>query len=313
MFNTIVVPLDGSEESNVSLPLARSLAQSRGGSIWLLRVAPESVLSDDHTATHEAGQSIERIARELARSGVDVHPVIREGDAAQEIVHLSRDVGADLIVMRTRGRCGLERVVFGSVAEEVLKKSSIPLVLVRPGGRRTSHIRKLLVPVDGSPGGAVALRTAAEFAQATRASINIVQVVVPIPMHVYAAPYDYASAAFYDSAWDDDALASARVYVDAVALRLRNLGLSVDAEARMARSCGGGVAEAIVETAEQASVDLIVMSTQALTGPARALLGSVADAVVRTSQCPVLLVHRAETRKELTNSPEANRSIPAVS
>ena len=307
MFNTILVPLDGSPESNVALPLALSLAQSRGGSIWLLRVAPESVLPDDHTATHEAGECIERIARELASSGVDVHPVIREGDAAQEIVHLSRDVGADLIVMRTRGRCGLERAVFGSVAEEVLKKSSIPLVLVRPGGRRTSHIRKLLVPVDSSPGGAVALRTAAEFARATRASIKIVQVVVPIPMHVYAAPYDYASAAFYDSAWDDDALASARVYVDAVALRLRNLGLSVDAEARMARD----VAKAIVETAEQASVDLIVMSTQALTGPARALLGSVADAIVRTSHCPVLLVHRADAlRQDPTNSPQLNAASP---
>src|SRR5207249_1513686 len=124
-----------------------------------------------------------------------------------------------------------------------------PLVLVRPGGRRATQIRKLLVPVDGSPGGAVALGTAAAFAQATGASIKIVQVVVPIPMHVYAAPFDYASAAFYDSAWDDDALASARVYVDTVATRLRGLGLSVDAEAHMARD----VAKAIVETAEQAS------------------------------------------------------------
>jgi nucleotide-binding universal stress UspA family protein len=310
MLSTILVPLDGSPESNVSLPLARSLAQSRGGSIWMLRVATESVLPDDHTATHEAGQSIERIARELASSGVDVHPVIREGDAAQEIIHLSRDVGADLIVMRTRGRSGLERAVFGSVGEEVLKRSRVPLVLVRPGGRRTSHIRQLLVPVDGSAGGAVALRTAAEFARATGASIKIVQVVVPIPMWVYAAPYDYAHAAFYDSAWDEDALASAKMYVDAVAARLRGLGLPADGEARMAR----GVADAIVETAEQATADMIVMSTQALTGPARALLGSVADAVVRTSHCPVLLVHRADAlRQEPTNSPELKRGIAASS
>jgi nucleotide-binding universal stress UspA family protein len=306
---TILVPLDGSPESNAALPFARSLAQSTGGSIWLLRVATESAFPDDHSATHEAGQRIERIARELASSGVDVHPVIREGDAAQEIVHLSRDVGADLIVMRTRGRSGLERAVFGSVAEEVLTKSGIPLVLMRPGGRHITSVRKLMVPVDGSPGGAVALRTAGEVAQATGASINVVQVVVPIPMHVYAAPYDYAGAASYDSAWDDDALASARVYLDAVAARLRGLGLSVDAESRMAP----GVAEAIVEIAEQASADLIVMSTQALTGPARALLGSVADAVVRTSHCPVLLVHRAEARQESTNSPELKRGIAASS
>jgi nucleotide-binding universal stress UspA family protein len=246
-------------------------------------------LHDDHAATHEAGQSIERIAAELASSGVEVHPVIREGDAAQEIVHLSRDVGADLIVMRTRGRAGLERTVFGSVAEEVLKNCDIPLVLVRGGGRCSTHLRKLLVPVDGSRGAAVALRTAVDLAQATGASIRVVQVVEPIPIQAFAAPYDVAGAPFYDPAWDDDALANARAYVDAVATRLRGLGLSAEAEARMAR----GVAETIVEVAEQASLDMIVMSTQALTGPARALLGSVADAVARSAHCPVLLVHRA--------------------
>jgi hypothetical protein len=60
-------------------------------------------------------------------------------------------------------------------------------------------------------------------------------------------------------------------------------------------------------------VDLIVMSTRALTGPARALLGSVADAVVRTSHCPVLLLHRADAvRQEPTNSPELKRGIAVV-
>jgi nucleotide-binding universal stress UspA family protein len=122
MFSTILVPLDGSPESNVSLPLARSLAQSSGGSLWLLRVATESALPGDHVATHEAGQSIQRIARELASSGIDVHPAIREGDAAQEIVYLSRDIGADLIVLRTRGRSGLERAVFGSVCRRGIEE-----------------------------------------------------------------------------------------------------------------------------------------------------------------------------------------------
>ena len=305
MFNIILVPLDGSPESNVALPFALALAQSTGGSIWLVRVAAESARHDDHMATHEAGQSIERIARGLASSGVEVHPVTREGDAAQEILHLSSDIGADLIVMRTHGRSGMQRAVFGSVAEQVLKRSRKPLVLLRPGGRRISHIRKLLVPVDGSHGGAVALRTAADVARATGASINVLQVVVPIPTQAYAVPYDYGGAAFYDSAWDDDPLASAGKYVNTVAGQLRGLGLSVDAEARMARQ----VADAIVEAAEHADADLIVMSTQALTGPARTLLGSVADAVVRSSLCPVLLVHRAEAPQEPTDSPEVKRVI----
>src|ERR1051326_6958855 len=142
MFKTILVPLDGSAESNVALPLARAMAQSTGGAIWLLRVAPISALPDDRARTHDAAQSIQRIADELARGGVEVHPVTREGEPSEEILHLSEETAADVIVMRTRGRAGLERAVFGSVAEQVLKRTTVPLALLKPGGRRVSHIHK---------------------------------------------------------------------------------------------------------------------------------------------------------------------------
>jgi nucleotide-binding universal stress UspA family protein len=66
------------------------------------------------------------------------------------------------------------------------------------------------------------------------------------------------------------------------------------------------VADAIVTFAENASADVIVMSTRALTGPARALLGSVADAVVRTAHCPVLLLHRAEEDEVERQADEAS-------
>jgi nucleotide-binding universal stress UspA family protein len=235
---------------------------------------------------------------ELTGSGLEIHPVTREGDAAQEILHLSDEVRADVVVMRTHGRAGLERAVFGSIAEEVLKKTTIPLILVRPGGRRVTRIHKLLVPVDGSPGGLLALQMADGLAKATGSSIGIVQVVVPIPMLVYVAPYDPSGAGFYDSAWDDDALTAARTYVAAVCARLRGRGPVVEAEARMAPS----VAEGIVDTADEGDADLIVMSTHALTGPARTILGSVADAVVRTSPCPVLLVKRIESHASPANN-----------
>jgi nucleotide-binding universal stress UspA family protein len=192
--------------------------------------------------------------------------------------------------MRTHGRAGLERAVFGSVAEAVLKKTNLPLVLAKPGGRRITHIRNLLVPVDGAPGGLLALEMAEELAEATGSSIDIVQVVVPIPIAAYAAPYDPAGAGYYDSAWDDDALMAAKTFVRAARDRLRSRGRMVEGEARVARS----VAEGIVDIAKTYDTDLIVMSTHALTGPARTILGSVADAVVRTSPCPVVLAKRTE-------------------
>jgi nucleotide-binding universal stress UspA family protein len=193
--------------------------------------------------------------------------------------------------MRTRGRAGLERAVFGSVAEEVLKETDLPLLLVRPGGRRLTRVRRLMVPVDGSADGLVAVRIAESIATAADATINVLQVAVPVPIAAYAAPYDPAAAGYYDSAWDDDAVSAAKMYVQAVADRLRERGHMVDAETRIAQS----VAQAIDDAAHDTDADLIIMSTHALTGAARAVLGSVADAVVRTSPCPVLLIKQSHS------------------
>jgi nucleotide-binding universal stress UspA family protein len=100
--------------------------------------------------------------------------------------------------------------------------------------------------------------------------------------------------AYYDPAWDEEALGSARTYVAGIVSRLRAAKVEADGEARQEPS----VAEAIVAAAAEANADLIVMSTRALTGPARALLGSTADAVVCRMQCPVLLTHRTDAAED---------------
>src|SRR6185295_7114178 len=113
------------------------------------------------------------------------------------------------------GRSGISRAVLGSVTQAVLANSRVPVVLVRPGGRRLDHLRSLLVPVDGSPGGAVALGTAYDLAQATGAGLRLLEVAVPIPPYVYGAAA-WNSAGFVDPAWDAEALAAAKAYVDGI-------------------------------------------------------------------------------------------------
>ena len=81
---------------------------------------------------------------------------------------------------------------------------------------------------------------------------------------------------------------SAQTYVEGLAARLRSSSLTVETEVCIAPS----VADAIADVAEARGIDMIVMSTEALTGAARAVLGSVADAVVRAARCPVLLLRR---------------------
>lgn len=291
MFSHILVPLDGTPQSNAALPLARTIAQATGGTITLLRV----VKADDRTRPVEASDELRRIAAELTTDGPPVKTVVCDSDEiAYTILEQIHQDAADLVIMRTHGRVGIERAVLGSVTQEVLAGIPIPIMLLRPGGRRISHINKLVVPVDGSFGGTLALATAVQLSHTTRASIQLLQVSVPASTWIYAGDA-YGGMSYYDPAWDEQALASARTYVEGVVMRLRKAQVGVEGEARQAPV----VAEAIAQAADTSNADLIVMSTRALTGPARVLLGSTADAVVRAAHCPVLHIHRTQAAPDV--------------
>jgi nucleotide-binding universal stress UspA family protein len=276
-------------ESNIALPLARTMARETSAPITLLRVVPQPYTLAERTAFDETAEALKRIAEELASGGVEVESILRRGEVVDEILQVCREQAADLIVMRTHGRAGVSRAVLGSVTQRVVAESGVPVVLLRPGGRRITHLRKLLVPIDGSPGGAVALGIATGLAKATGATMRLLEVAVQIPTYVYAGEI-YGGMGYIDSAWEAETFSRARSYVKGIVERVRTAGVSVDGEARQAPN----VADTIVAMADEVESDMIVMSTQALTGPARALLGSVADAVVRRAHCPVLLVHCEE-------------------
>jgi nucleotide-binding universal stress UspA family protein len=294
MFTRIVVPLDGSAEANAALPLTRTFARATSARVTLVRVKSET------ESRQELSAELSRIAAELAGAGLVVQAVVREGEPADEILGEVKARSADLVIMRTHGRSGLGRAVLGSVTERILKASVVPVVLLRPGGRRVSHLRTLLVPVDGSPGGAVALGTAIGLAKSTGAAVRLLEVVVPIPNYVFSM-FAMNGVPFVDPAWDAEAEAAAQTYVDSLTARLRAAGLEASGEVVVAAS----VADRIVKTADDRSADLIVMSSQALTGAARALLGSVADAVVRTSHCPVLVIRRPPVAEQASTSVES--------
>jgi nucleotide-binding universal stress UspA family protein len=281
MFTRIIVPLDGTPQSNAALPLARTFGRATGAALTLLRVTSEA----ERVSDIDAG--LERVAQELADSELKVTAMVRQGHPAAAILNEVRAQGADLVIMRTHGRAGLSRAVLGSVAQQVLTMSPVPLVLLRPGGRRVTQLRRLLVPVDGSPGGAVALGAAMGLAQATGASVRLSEVVVPIPSYLYTE-FNVAGGWYVDPVWDQEAQTAADAYVHAISTRLRERGLDATSEVTVATS----VPDTLVRSAESIAADLIVMSSHALTGAARALVGSVTDEVVRTARCPVLVVRR---------------------
>jgi len=124
--------------------------------------------------------------------------------------------------------------------------------------------------------------------------------VVPVPTLTYDG-YAAPAPMYVDPSWDEDARDAARRYVASLEGRLREQGMGVTSDVVIARS----VAETIVARAEERSSDMIVMSSQALTGAARALFGSVADAVMRKAHCPVLIAHRPAEDDSITAAEKA--------
>ncbi len=290
MFSTILVPLDGTSEAAVALTPALTVAKVTGAAVHLLTVIDAEASAADYARIRA---DLEGVAAELRSPGSRVDTAVRRGDPAAEIVAAAVKFGADLVSMATHGRGGLERAYLGSVAQDVLATSPVPVMLHPPGGHQMTRLEILLVPVDGSPGGALALASAVPLARSTNARVVLVDVAVPFV--AYTMMSGYVNGAYYfDPAWDDEALESAKRYVSGMADRLQHAGVQAEGRAITGelRLPSTSVAEAIVRSADEVGADLIVMSTHAHTGPARALLGSVADAVVRNARRPLLLPRR---------------------
>jgi nucleotide-binding universal stress UspA family protein len=250
---------------------------------------PRPVLDPHVDDVREASAYLDRAARQAEVANVRVSTHVRSGDVPEAILAEIDERGVGLVVMATRAHSGLVRAVLGSVASEVVSRSPVPVVLLREDGRRVTGMKTLLIPVDRSPGSLLALGAARELARATGAHLRLLEVVTPIPLWTYDAGAGFYFPHDIDPGWDAAALASAQRYVDDLTNRLQEQGVSTVGLAKMS-DVSGNVPQAIVETAEDVSADLIVMSTRAHTGPARAVLGSVADAVARSAQPPVLLL-----------------------
>jgi nucleotide-binding universal stress UspA family protein len=120
----LLVPLDGTDHAEAALPAARVLARAMAGSIVLARVIHPSASAEVSRHHHaEAEQGLAAVRDELLREDLDVKLVIQASAPAEQIVDAVRATGADVIVMATHGRSGLERAFAGSVAEQVIGES----------------------------------------------------------------------------------------------------------------------------------------------------------------------------------------------
>ena len=283
MFRSILVPVDGTPESATALPLARVLARTSDGDLHLLTVTPP----DSPNAQAAASVYLQTTAALVCDAGVSVHTANRVGEPAGVIVAYATAHDVDLIVMATRAIGPRSIMALTSVAHEVVARSPCPVMVTRRGEKQPKRVRTLLAPIDGSPGGSLALAAAQALALSARGRVVLLDVVVPVPTEAFAALPGMSVGGYIDPTWEDLAHSAAHAYVDGVVSRLQACG--VDAEARVAT---GDIATEILRCAAEIDADAIVMSTHKVAAPARAYVPSVADHVIREGVCPVLLVKR---------------------
>jgi nucleotide-binding universal stress UspA family protein len=147
MAKRVLVPLDHTPPPAELLDLIGGAASRSGAVVRLIHVAPipETILAMDGRVMAYSDQEGARLeaegldmlrAVELLFSGVPVDSVVRFGEPAAVIVSEAEAFNADLVAMPTRGRTGVTRLLFGSVAEQVARRAPMAVALVRPSTSR---------------------------------------------------------------------------------------------------------------------------------------------------------------------------------
>ncbi|MBI4492945.1 MAG: universal stress protein [Chloroflexi bacterium] len=293
MIGKILVPLDGSPLAARALPYAEALARPTGARLLLVQAAWTDHAPDvdwgksQARAVQEAETYLGSVAAELARRGLAAETAVPAGEASGAILDEIRLREADLVVMATHGRSGLDRWVYGSVAQGVLARSQVPVLLVRAWQEEVPPLGghpRLLVPLDGSTFALAALPVAVGVADSLGGGELVLVRAAQLPEHAVVA--EGRVIAYVDQQLES-LKAEAQDYVQEVAGRLakEHPALQVQFEVRV-----GPPAEAIVAASREHSASMVVMATHGRTGLSRLLLGSVAGAVLRLGSLPLLLV-----------------------
>ncbi|KTG09589.1 hypothetical protein AUR64_13025 [Haloprofundus marisrubri] len=294
MYDTILVPTDGSEAATQALDHALLLAAAMDASVHALHVVNAE---PDETAGATDNRDAEEVVDTLRRFGertldavsdrsesetTSVETALRTGVPHDEILAYADEQGVDLVVMGTQGRSGLQRYLLGSVAERVVRLANCPVMAVHEDDDATPYER-VLVPTDGSDYAEVATDHAVAVARAFDAELHALSAVN------LAEAGGLFNAGGVDSEFVSRLDRRAQADTDAVVERADDAG--VRSESTVVH---GVPHETVAEYVTDNDIDLVVMGTHGRSGFRRYLLGSITERVLRTAPAPVLAVRRDE-------------------
>jgi nucleotide-binding universal stress UspA family protein len=299
-FPRILLGYDDSPESRIALSYACALTRS-GATLTVAHSVNEASLVAsamgatvyapiDPTAlinvVDEQGSAVLKAAADAcAAHGVTAEEVfIHDSAAAAGIDDLARANGIDLIVLGTRGRQGIPRALLGSVADDVLRGSGLPVLVVTAHVQPPPHDRlfaRALVALDDSDPSRAALSVAARIATEMRTQLVLCTVIDSRDFLIAATATTDGRPVPFDSS----ILAESRKLLESAAAQS---GIGIPADHLVVAE--GEPAATIEDAAAKHDCDLIIMGSHGRRGIGRLFLGSVAEAVLRCSSVPVLVV-----------------------
>lgn len=291
---SILVPTDGSDGARVGVRRGVDLAVSTGAQLHALSVVDSrdtELSSRDRTPDssdidlaarfrEDAEHAVDAVAR-LARTHLrePVETAVEHGIPSEVIVEYAATHDIDLIVMGTRGRSGLERLLLGSVAENVLRTAGVPIVLVPPSADiieiGDGAYDDLLLPTDGSEGARHAVELGLSLASVYGSTIHALYSVDTSRFSVGEAVAEIYEALEQSG---QDALETVRQQANAADVSV------------VATLATGPAGRAILSYGDEHDIDMIVMGTHGRSSLERYLIGSVTEYVVRRADVPVCCV-----------------------
>jgi len=276
MLQRLLVPTDGSPESEKALGVAELVARAQGAEVLLVHVLELSRLAFIGEAEGpgvaevyaEATQQLEDEAKaqlaaletRLSGAGVRARGAVLQGPIAGTLLDFEASERPDLVVMATHGRSALVRFALGSVTDSLIREGTTPVLVIRRTTPLAGTLERALIMLDGSP---------------------VAEEALPILESLAGKPI--RSVVLFRAINDPTNRERAVAYLDGVATRLKAAGLATENRVEV------GQARQLTDQVTK-DVDLVVLCTHGRSGFDRLRHGSVAEHVIRELDKPALLV-----------------------
>jgi nucleotide-binding universal stress UspA family protein len=293
IFNRILVPLDGSAMAERALVPALALAEAMSAKLFFIRVAiPLSLNLDPNfyqrfieLRQHEAKQYLQTIQPRFSSTPVEIETQVIVGRGAKSIINYAKENDIDLIVISSHGGSGINRWIYGTVADKVLHNAPCAIVLIHSQEQAEPFtLKRILLPLDGSAIAEQALEPALALAEAALAELLLLRVTTVPQVSVQPVPGWPGFEAIRDAAENE-----ANAYLKSVQAVVAKSSVPTSLNV-----ISGAVAEDIIDVADGHKVDLIIMCSHGLSGIERWAFGSVSERVLRGANCATMVIRGQE-------------------